>query len=433
MKIEPTDTERDATQALELLAEAPWPHRGPKVTGVRTFLTAPQGCPYLIVRVETDEPGLYGLGCASDPQRTLAVKSVVDDYFCPMLTGRDVADVEDIHALLLNSNYWRGGSVQGNAIAAIDVALWDIKAKIAGLPLYSLLGGKAREYASAYTHVDGVDASEIADRVMHAQESGYRHVRIQAAVAGSDSYGTATITPAEQRDRRLRNGRWDSLRYLRDIPRVLVDVRDRVGFGVELLHDAHERLAPAEARQFVVDVAEVGLYFLEDVLAPEDRDWFPQLRAAAPTPLAVGELYGDVHDYLHLITTRSIDFLRIRIPTLGGLTPVRKLVAAGELFGIRIAPHGPGDVSPIGQAANLALDISAPNFGIQEAARFTQSTLEVFPGAYVAREGRLYPSERPGLGVDFDETAAARYPIPDPLVHDRWALLRSTDGSVQRP
>jgi mannonate dehydratase len=175
------------------------------------------------------------------------------------------------------------------------------------------------------------------------------------------------------------------------------------------------------------------LFFLEDVLAPEDIEWFPQLRASTTTPLAVGEVFGDVHQYLRLIETRSVDFIRIRIPTLGGITPVRKLVAAAELFGIRTAPHGPGDVSPVGQAANLALNISAPNFGIQEAAAFRDETIDVFPGTFVPQHGVLIPSETPGLGVDFDERLAARFPAPAPLEHDRWAMLRNTDGSVQRP
>jgi mannonate dehydratase len=419
-----------------VLAPAPWLHgssRGLRVTAVRTFLCAPQGCPYVIVRVETNEPGLYGLGCASDPQRTIAIRSVVDDYLGPMLAGRDPSDIEDVHRLLLNSGYWRGGSIANNAIAGIDVALWDIKGKVAGMPLHALLGGRAREYADAYTHVDGDDAAEIAEAVLAAHERGYRHVRVQVAVPGTDTYGTAPADAAEAERRRLRAGSWDSTSYLRHVPRVLVDLRERVGAGVELLHDAHERLTPSQARQLVRAVEDAGLYFLEDALAPEDAAHFAQLRAAGSVPLAVGELYSEVGQYLPLLEQRVIDFARIRIPTLGGLTPTRKLVAACELFGVRTAPHGPGDVSPVGQAANVALDVSSPAFGVQEAARFTEATLEVFPGAPVPEGGKLYPSARPGLGVDFDESAARRHPVTAPLEHDRWALLRATDGSAHRP
>ncbi|MCU1478692.1 MAG: Mandelate racemase/muconate lactonizing protein [Subtercola sp.] len=423
------------SKAPAILAKAPWSdtsESGLRITNVRTFMTAPQGVPYLIVRIETSEPGLYGLGCASDPQRTLAVRSVVDDYYTPALIGRDPADIEDIHRLLLNSGYWRGGSIQGNALAAIDVALWDLKGKAAAMPLYSLLGGRARTHAETYTHVHGNTAAEIVDEIEKLRDDGYRHFRVQVTVPGSDTYGT-TSTGVFGHSSDLRDGTWDALSYLTYVPTVLCGVRELIGDGVELLHDAHQRLSIAQARQFAQAVEPARLFFLEDVLAPEDSEWFPQLRALTTTPLAVGEVFGDIHQYLRLIETRSIDFIRIRIPTLGGITPVRKLVAAAELFGIRTAPHGPGDVSPVAQAANLALDISAPNFGIQEAAIFRDETLDVFPGTFVPQHGVLVPSQIPGLGVDFDERLAARFSAPAPLEHDRWAMLRNTDGSVQRP
>ena len=422
----------------EVLAPAPWPAPAgaARVTAVRTFVCAPQGCPYLIVRVETDQPGLYGLGCASDPQRGTAIRAVLDDYLGPLLVGRAAGDIEDVHRLLTNSGYWRGGSIAQNALGAIDVALWDITGKIAGLPLYALLGGRVRHGADAYTHVDGAEPAEIADRVSAAVEAGYRHVRVQVAVPGSDTYGAA---PAGDLGRfgadqiRRRAEVWDSAAYLRRVPPVLVAVRELVGSDVELLHDVHERLTPAQARRLVAAVEDAGLFFLEDALAPEDAAYFGDLRAAGTVALAVGELYDDPQQYLPLLERRVIDFARIRVPTLGGLTPARKVAAACELFGVRLAPHGPGDVSPVAQAANLALDVSSPAFGVQEAAALREATLEVFPGAPVPVRGRLYPSQAPGLGVDFDEVAARRYPVPPPLAHDRWALLRGPDGAAHRP
>jgi mannonate dehydratase len=411
---------------VTVLAGAPWPPTsGTKVTAVRTFLTAPQGSPYLIVRVETAEPGLYGLGCASDPQRTLAVRSVLDNYLGPMLLGRDPADIEDIHRLLLNSGYWRGGSIEGNALAGIDVALWDIKAKAAGVPLFSLLGGRVRSGAQAYTHVSGTDPAVVIDRVNAAAAQGFRHVRVQVPVPGTDTYGAGPLS-------RTRNTHWDSAAYVRLVPGVLRAVRAGIPDGIELLHDVHERLTPAQARLLLAEIEDAGLYFLEDLLAPEDAAYFAELRGS-PVPLAIGELFHDITQFLPLVRARLIDFARIRVPTLGGLTPVRKLVAACELAGVRLAPHGPGDVSPIGHAANLALDISCTNFGIQEAATLTSATLSVFPGTPVPENGYLQPSPIAGLGVDFDERAAAKYPPPEPGDHDRWALLRGADGSVHRP
>ncbi|MFF1450466.1 enolase C-terminal domain-like protein [Streptomyces sp. NPDC058274] len=418
-----------------VLAPAPWvEERGAKVriTAVRTFLTAPHGCPHLVVRVETNEPGLYGLGCASDPQRTLAVRSVLDDYLAPMLTGRDPDDIEDIHRLLLNSAYWRGGSVTGNALGGVDVALWDLKAKRLGAPLYSLFGGRVRTGAEAYTHVDGVDEREIAEKVAAARERGFRHVRIQAAVPGADTYGTgaAAVDPEAVRARRVP---WDSAAYLRTVPRILTRVRELVGDEVELLHDVHERLDPRQARDFLRRVEDAGLYFVEDLLAPEDARHFARLHAVSPVPLAVGELFSDTAQFTALLDGPDIDFARLRIPTLGGLTPARKVAAFCELRGVRLAPHGPADVSPVAQAATLALDVSSHAFGVQEAATFKPPVAEVFPGTVVPRGGLLLPPEVPGHGVDFDEAAARRHPVPEPLRHDRWALLRNTDGSVQRP
>ncbi|MGW8670562.1 enolase C-terminal domain-like protein [Streptomyces niveus] len=420
----------------DILAPAPWvAERGAKIriTAVSTFLTAPHGCPHLVVRVETNEPGLYGLGCASDPQRTLAVRSVLDDYLAPMLIGRDPDDIDDIHRLLLNSAYWRGGSVTGNALGGIDVALWDLKAKRLGAPLYSLFGGRVRTHAEAYTHVSGADADEIADKVVAARERGYRHVRVQASVPGSDTYGTAATAATDAHALRTRSVPWDSAAYVRTVPRVLTAVRERVGDEVELLHDAHERLDPRQARDFLRRVEDAGLYFVEDLLAPEDARHFAALRAASPVPLAVGELFHDVGQFLPLLEGPDIDFARIRVPTLGGLTPARKLAAYCELRGVRLAPHGPADVSPVAQAATLAMNISSHAFGVQEAAVFKPAVLDVFPGTVVAHDGALSPHETPGHGVDFDEAAARRHPVPEPLEHDRWALLRNTDGSVQRP
>ncbi|MCX5562528.1 enolase C-terminal domain-like protein [Streptomyces sp. NBC_00038] len=418
-----------------LLAPAPWvEERGAKIriTAVRTFLTAPHGCPHLVVRVETNEPGLYGLGCASDPQRTLAVRSVLDDYLAPMLTGRDPDDIEDIHRLLLNSAYWRGGSVTGNALGGVDVALWDLKAKRLGAPLYSLFGGRVRTGAEAYTHVDGADEREIADQVAAARERGFRHVRVQAAVPGADTYGTggAAVDPDAVRARRVP---WDSAAYVRTVPRILTRVRELVGDDVELLHDVHERLDPRQARDFLRRVEDAGLYFVEDLLAPEDAGHFARLHAVSPVPLAVGELFSDTAQFTALLDGPDIDFARIRVPTLGGLTPARKIAALCELRGVRLAPHGPADVSPVARAATLALDVSSHAFGVQEAATFRPTVAEVFPGTVVPRGGLLVPSEVPGHGVDFDESAARRHPVPEPLEHDCWALLRNTDGSVQRP
>ncbi len=408
------------------LAVAPWPATtGVQVRSVKTIQTAPGGLPYLIVKVETTEPELVGYGCASDPQRTRATDAVICDYLAPMLVGRDVGDISDIAELLRNSGYWRGGSIANNALAGIDVALWDIKGKLAGAPLYSLFGGRMRTGAVVYGQAGGSDIAELMDAIEGYIERGFLYVRAQLEVPGTDTYAFAA-PPS-------RNKPWDPEAYLRLVPAALAEIRSRVNATVGLLHDVHERLSPVDAREFARRVEPVGLKFLEDPLSPEDAGNFALLRQSTSTPLAMGELFDDVTRFVPLVEKRLIDFARVRIPPVGGLTPARRLAAFCEFFGVNLAPHGPPDVSPLGHAANVHLDVSVPNFGVQECQDFGEQVREVFPGTLQVDQGYLIPSSAPGLGVGFDEQAAKKYPVPPPLQHDRWALLRRKDGTVQRP
>lgn len=395
------------------------------ITDVRTILTAPVGIDLVVVKVETSEPGLYGLGCATFTQRPLAVKVAVDEYLRPFLIGKDPHRIEDIWQSAMVSAYWRNGPVLNNALSGVDMALWDIKAKLAGMPLYQLFGGKCREAAAVYTHADGRDVHEVEDNVRKFMEQGYHYIRCQ--MGGYGGRGHVLKKP----EGALPGAYYDPDAYARSVPKLFEHLRERLGFEVELLHDVHERLAPIEAVRLAKQLEPYRLFFLEDPLAPEDLEWFEMIRRQCATPIAMGELFNNPREWVPLIANRLIDFIRVHISQIGGVTPARKLTAFAEQFHVRTAWHGPGDLSPVGVAANLHLDVSCHNFGIQEYVHPNEALQEVFPGCPVAKDGYLYPSDRPGLGVDLDEEKAAKYPCS--LELPRWTLARKPDGTAARP
>lgn len=395
------------------------------ITDVRTILTAPAGIDLVVVKVETSEPGLYGLGCATFTQRPLAVKVAVDEYLRPFLIGKDPHRIEDIWQSAMVSAYWRNGPVLNNALSGVDMALWDIKAKLAGMPLYQLFGGKCREAAAVYTHADGRDVHEVEDNVRKFMEQGYHYIRCQ--MGGYGGRGHVLKKP----EGALPGAYYDPDAYARSVPKLFEHLRERLGFEVELLHDVHERLAPIEAVRLAKQLEPYRLFFLEDPLAPEDLEWFEMIRRQCATPIAMGELFNNPREWVPLIANRLIDFIRVHISQIGGVTPARKLTAFAEQFHVRTAWHGPGDLSPVGVAANLHLDVSCHNFGIQEYVHPNEALQEVFPGCPVAKDGYLYPSDRPGLGVDLDEEKAAKYPCA--LELPQWTLARKPDGTAARP
>jgi len=395
------------------------------IRAIRTIMTAPRGLRLVVVKVETSEPGLYGLGCATFTQRHLAVRTAIDDYLAPLLIGRDPQRIEDIwHSMHVNS-YWRNGPVLNNALSGIDMALWDIKGKLAGLPVYQLLGGKCREAAAVYRHTDGRDPAEVAEKVQAFMDEGYHYIRCQMA-----GYGGAAPT-RHAPDGALPGVYFDPESYARGVPRLFEHVRARVGEEVALLHDIHERLAPIEAVRLAKALEPYRLFFLEDPLPPEQIAWFHSIRQQCAVPVAMGELFVNPTEWMPLITARLIDFIRVHISAIGGVTPARKLAALCEAFGVRTAWHGPADISPVGHAANLHLDLACPNFGVQEWMPFTDEERAIFPGCPDVRAGYMYPNDRPGLGIDLDEREAARYPCANEMIE--WTQTRMPDGTPAYP
>ena len=397
----------------------------PIIEDVRTILTAPAGSRLVVVKIITSEPGLYGLGCATFTQRFRAVHAAIEGHVKPFLIGRDVDRIEEIWQLGMVNGYWRNGPVLNNAVSGVDMALWDIKGKRAGMPLYDLLGGKCREAAAVYTHADGRDPQEVCDNVSRFLAEGYRYVRVQ--MGGYGGRAAKLVKPDGAPD----GAYFDPRQYARDALTMFERVRGEIGDSVELLHDVHERLRPAEVVEFAKDVERFKLFFLEDPLAPEDLEWFDRLRGQCTTPIAMGELFNHPREWQPLIAGKLIDFIRMHVSQMGGITPARNVAAFASMYGIRTAWHGPGDVSPVGHAANLHLDLWAPNFGIQEWCRFPEIVAEVFPGIPEVRDGYMYPNDKPGLGIDIDEALAAKYPCRDHV--EQWTQTRLPDGSPARP
>ena len=411
------------------------------IKDIRVILTAPEGINLVAVRVDTNQPGLYGLGCATFAYRHLAVKCLIEEYLKPLLVGRDAQAIEEIWQLMHQNAYWRNGPIENNAMSGIDMALWDIKGKLANLPLYQLFGGKVREGVPIYRHADGRDLAELCDNIEKYRAQGITHIRCQ-----SGGYGDRRTlkAPATAPDGAPEGIYLDSRQYMRDTIKLFEGIRQRVGWEVQLCHDVHERLKPVEAIQFARELERFDLFFFFFALPLEEGDWFRQLRAKTTIPLAQGELFNHPLEWKTLIVERLIDYIRVHLSQVGGITPARKLQIFAEQFGVRTAWHGPGDMSPMAHAANIHIDLAARNFGIQEWSgteppNFViqeikgprEALLDVFPGLPEFRNGYVYANDKPGLGIDLDEREAAKYPCENTVT--TWTQTRLADGSLHTP
>jgi mannonate dehydratase len=324
------------------------------------------------------------------------------------------------------NSYWRNGPVLNNALGGVDMALWDIKGKVAGMPCYELWGGKCRPSAAVYVHADGREKEEVCARAAQFVEQGFQHIRCQLGtyrgVRGDKLEGPSGALPGDY---------FDPKEKLRLIPELFSHLRQQLGENVELLYDIHERLAPIDALWLAKVLEPYRLFFLEDMFAPEDIDWFAHARAQCATPLAMGELFAHPLEITPLVSRRLIDFIRIHPSDVGGASPSLKIAHLCDAFGVRTAWHGPHDVSPVGMAVNVHMDVALSNFGIQEWAFRSEAEQEIFSGTPEVREGFAYPNKGPGWGMEFDESLAARYPVDDDPVE--WTVSRLPDGSMGRP
>ncbi|MFI3115742.1 MAG: enolase C-terminal domain-like protein [Clostridia bacterium] len=398
------------------------------IRDVKVFFTAPKKSNLVVVKIETSEPGLYGLGCATFAYRIEAVRCVIEQYLRPLLIGRDVSRIEELWQIMNNNAYWRNGPISNNAISGIDIALWDIKGKMANMPVYDLLGGKTREGVPVYRHATGRDMSELFDSIDGFLNDGVRYVRCQYNRYGTNADQKEVPFMAEGPNYELYI---QPDQYMKNTIMMFDKIREKYGFDLEVCHDTHERVAARDAVYLAKRLEEHRLFFLEDLLSPEQSDWFKNVRNATTTPLAVGELYNNPKEWDYLIRNRLIDFIRVHTSQIGGLTPARKLAIFAEAFGVKTAWHGPSDISPIGHAMNVHLDYASTNFGIQEWNGINEELHEVFPGSPELRKGYVYLNNKPGFGVDFDEELAKKYPVNTDVV--TWTQTRYVDGSPCTP
>jgi mannonate dehydratase len=408
---EQVDRVHDASGRRLTVAVGTARDRYARIARAKVIVTSP-GRNFVTLKIETAD-GLYGLGDATLNGRELAVASYLADHVLPTMIGRDAHQIEDTWQYLYRGAYWRRGPVTMSAIAAVDMALWDIKAKAAGMPLYQLLGGACRDGVRVYGHANGVTIEETLDEAQRYRELGYSAIRLQAGVPGlASTYGVSRDKMFyEPADSALPSeNSWSTPRYMRSVPELFEAARATLGWDVDLLHDVHHRLTPIEAARLAKDLEPYRPFWLEDPVPAENQAAFRQIRQHTTTPLATGEVFNSIWDCKQLIEEQLIDYVRMTVVHSGGITHLRRIASLADLYHVRTGCHGATDLSPVCMAAALHFNLSIPNFGLQEYMRHTAATDAVFPHAYSFSGGALHPGEAPGLGVDIDEAAAAAHP-----------------------
>ncbi len=384
-------------------------------------------CRQTLVRVRTSDPSVTGLGCATYTYRYRAVETAIREHLAPLIIGADPRNSTELWHRMAYSGYWRNGPVVNNAISGIDMALWDIKGKLANLPCYQLWGGRTRVAALAYQHVNGHTIEEIIENTRAMVARGLKVVRCQLGHYAGPADTAPTPLP----------GTPDSGQYyhpedrLTHLPTMFARLRETFGPGLGILYDVHERLDPMDSLHLAKSLEPYRPFFLEDPFAPEQMDWLRTFRTQTATKIAIGELFTHPLEIVPYVKERLFDYLRVHLSMMGGITPMLQLAHLCESFGVRTAWHGPPDLSLVGGAAMVHLDVALPNFGVQEWAARSPVEYEIFPGAPELRDGYLYPNDKPGLGIGFEEELARDYPPHGNDSH--WLLMRRPDGSLTPP
>ena len=398
-----------------------------KIKSGKVIVCSP-GRNFVTLKLETDQ-GVYGLGDATLNGREKAVVAYLEEHCLPALIGRDARNIEDIWHYFYRGAYWRRGPVTMTAIAAIDMALWDIKAKSLGTPLYNLLGGKSRDRVMVYAHATGKELGDAVDAVGKARDDGFVAIRVQSAVPGVESAygvpkGEKSYEPAQKG--LAEEQVWETAPYLRYLPKLLDRVRSTYGFDFHLLHDVHHRCTPIQAARLARDVEPYDLFWLEDAVAGELQEGLRMIRKHSTTPIAIGEVFNSVYDYTTLITEQLIDYVRMPISHGGGITHLLKVAALASIYHVQTGFHGATDLSPINFAASLHFDLAVNNFGVQEYMPHVEPCFDVFKINYRYRGGYCTIDDTPGIGVDIDEEKAKKYPY----VAASLPVNRRTDGTL---
>jgi mannonate dehydratase len=403
-----------------------------KITGIKAIPTsAGHHYSWVFLKVMTSEPGLYGIGSASNVNQCPAIIEAIKEQYTPFWIGKSVDRIEDLWQSTNVRAYWRNSTIQNNILSAFDMALWDIKGKRAQMPVYELLGGKARDAVPLYAHADGKTKEEVVENIHKYMEQGYRHVRAQMG-----GYGGGGMVPPGKGSRPqagYKGPAFDEDVYIETIPKLFEYIRAQLGWEVKLLHDVHEHLTPTGAVELAKRLEPYRMFFVEDILPPEQIDWFKRIKEVTTTPLAMGELFTSPREYVPLISQRAIDFIRCRVSQIGGITAAKKISALCEDFGVRTAWQEGGDNDPVNQLAAYHVDFSISSFGIQEENHFPELVHEMLPGTAELRGGYLYGNDEPGLGIDINEDLALKYPLEPMRPGDSWTTVRGMDGSLVKP
>ena len=385
-----------------------------KIKDIKVVVCCP-GRNFVTVKIITDA-GVYGVGDATVNGREMAVVAYLQEHVIPCLIGRDPHEIEDIWQYLYKGAYWRRGPITMAAIAGIDMALWDIKGKLADMPVYQLLGGKSRQRVLLYAHSGGVDIDDTLAKAQALMDQGFKAIRLQSAVPGlTVTYGVAgdkkdyyelqanrPLPPEEE---------WSTQKYFCMIEDLFRHARDQLGDDIHLLHDVHSRLTPIESAKLGKLLEAYNLFFLEDASIAENQQNFALIRQHTTIPLAIGETYNSIWDCKELIENQWIDYIRTAATHAGGITAMRRIADFASLYNVRTAPHGAPDLSPICFSAHMHLNSWAPNFGIQEFVGLGNEQMhDVFQQDISIEQGSAIVSEKPGLGIDFNEEAAKKYP-----------------------
>jgi mannonate dehydratase len=387
---------------------------------------------WVFLKIITSEPGLYGIGSANNNYQTKAVIAALEDHLKPWLTGKDPDRIEDLWQSAQMKTYWRNGPVNNNVLAAMDMALWDIKGKRAGMPLYELFGGKVHDAVAVYDHQGGRTREACLESLQRSLANGFRHVRIQFG----EGYGGGGFIPAGEGNRAeggYQGAAFDEEQYVDVIPPLFEYLRSKAGFTAKLIHDVHSKMNGMNAVELARRLQPMQMYFVEDILPPEQIAWYRNLRQICSTPQAIGEVFSHPYEVIPLIADRLVDFIRCRVAAIGGITPLRKLVAMCELYGVKTAFQEGGENDPVNQMASYHIDLSSSAFGIQEENHFPRVVHDLLPGMGEIRKGYLYGSGKPGLGLDINEELAAKYPLGEIRGGGGYKTDRTLDGTVIKP
>lgn len=410
-----------------------------KITGVKAIPTsAGHDYQWVFIKIETSEPGLYGIGSASDAYQTATLVTAIERQYAPFWMGKNPDRIEDLWQSTNVYPYWRNSVIQNQVLSGLDMALWDIKGKRAGMPVYELLGGKARDAVALYAHVgdDSYDRNEIVEGVHKYMEEGYRHVRAQLGTYPGNPArgygGGGFILPGKgsRPERGYSGAAFDEDLYMDKVTSLFEYIRAKLGDEVKLIHDTNAYLTPTAAVEFAKRMEPYKLFYVEDILTPEQLDWFQEIKKVSTTPLAMGELFTSPREYVPVISERVIDFIRCRVSAVGGITPLRKIAALCEEFGVRTAWQEGSDNDPVNQLAAMHVDLTIPAFGIQEENHFPTSVHEMMPGTAELRGGYLYGNDQPGLGIDIKEEALLKYPPAPVPKGGMMDIDRRLDGSA---